>query len=84
MDSSPNSVAVDLVSGRYNWGKSIGRGGMASVYTAKDMNLGRDVALKLFAPQTADPDELRRQEAEIRTPGNAEPPEPGDPLRRRD
>ena len=29
------------------------------------MNLGRDVALKLFAPQSADPDELRRQEAEI-------------------
>ena len=38
---------------------------MASVYTAKDLNLGRDVALKLFAPQSADPDELRRQEAEI-------------------
>jgi serine/threonine protein kinase len=38
---------------------------MASVYSAKDTNLGRDVALKLFAPQSADPDELRRQEAEI-------------------
>ena len=65
MDSSPNSVAVDLVSGRYRLGEVIGRGGMASVYTAKDLNLGRDVALKLFAPQSADPDELRRQEAEI-------------------
>ena len=65
MDSSPNSVAVDLVSGRYKLGEVIGRGGMASVYTAKDLNLGRDVALKLFAPQSADPDELRRQEAEI-------------------
>ncbi|MDQ0822231.1 serine/threonine protein kinase [Arthrobacter sp. V4I6] len=65
MDSSPNSVAVDLVSGRYRLGEVIGRGGMASVHTAKDLNLGRDVALKLFAPQSADPDELRRQEAEI-------------------
>lgn len=65
MDSSPNSVTAELLSGRYQLGEVIGRGGMASVYTAKDVNLGRDVALKLFAPQTADPDELRRQEAEI-------------------
>ncbi|WP_437177222.1 serine/threonine-protein kinase [Arthrobacter globiformis] len=39
---------------------------MSSVYTAADENLGRDVALKLFAPQAADADELKRQEAEIR------------------
>src|SRR4051794_18025338 len=39
---------------------------MSCVYTAKDQNLGRDVALKLFAPQAADADELKRQEAEIR------------------
>lgn len=65
MDGTPNSVAVDVVGGRYRLGEVIGRGGMASVYTAKDLNLGRDVALKLFAPQAADPAELRRQEAEI-------------------
>jgi serine/threonine protein kinase len=65
VDSSANSVAADRVGGRYRLGEVIGRGGMASVYTAKDLNLGRDVALKLFAPQSADPDELRRQEAEI-------------------
>ena len=65
MDSSPNSVAAEPLGGRYQLGDVIGRGGMASVYTAKDLNLGRDVALKLFAPQSADPDELRRQEAEI-------------------
>ena len=66
MDSSPNSVAAEPLGGRYQLGDVIGRGGMASVYTAKDLNLGRDVALKLFAPQAADPDELQRQEAEIR------------------
>ena len=65
MDGTANSVEVDLVGGRYRLGEVIGRGGMASVYTAKDLNLGRDVALKLFAPQAADPAELRRQEAEI-------------------
>ncbi|WP_346925433.1 serine/threonine-protein kinase [uncultured Arthrobacter sp.] len=65
MDSSPEIDTAVLLGGRYRLGEVIGRGGMASVYTAKDMNLGRDVALKLFAPQSADPDELRRQEAEI-------------------
>lgn len=65
MDNAPNSDTVELLSGRYRLGEVIGRGGMASVYSAKDTNLGRDVALKLFAPQSADPDELRRQEAEI-------------------
>ncbi|WP_026537842.1 serine/threonine-protein kinase [Arthrobacter sp. 9MFCol3.1] len=65
VDSSPNSIIAEPLGGRYQLGEVIGRGGMASVYTAKDLNLGRDVALKLFAPQSADPDELRRQEAEI-------------------
>ena len=65
VDSSPDIVTAVLLGGRYRLGEMIGRGGMASVYTAKDTNLGRDVALKLFAPQSADPDELRRQEAEI-------------------
>ncbi|MET1021878.1 MAG: serine/threonine-protein kinase [Arthrobacter sp.] len=64
-NSSPNSVATELLGGRYQLGEVIGRGGMASVYSAKDVNLGRDVALKLFAPQSTDADELRRQEAEI-------------------
>ena len=61
-----SGVTPEVLGGRYLLGGVIGRGGMSSVYTARDQNLGRDVALKLFAPQAADADELKRQEAEIR------------------
>jgi serine/threonine protein kinase len=66
LEESPTAVTTDVLGGRYRLGEVIGRGGMSSVYTAMDQNLGRDVALKLFAPQAADADELKRQEAEIR------------------
>jgi len=65
VDVSPSAATTEILSGRYRLGAVIGRGGMASVYSARDQKLGRDVALKLFAPQSADAEELKRQRAEI-------------------
>lgn len=53
--------------GTYEIGVLIGAGGMAEVYRARDIHLGRDVAIKILPPRFADdPARLARFEREAR------------------
>ena len=47
--------------GPYLLGQVIGRGGMGVVYRATHVHLGREVALKLLAPELSGNDEFRRR-----------------------
>ncbi|MCZ2404888.1 protein kinase [Paenarthrobacter sp. Z7-10] len=53
-----------LLGGRYRTADLLGVGGMATVYRAVDENLGRDVAVKLFAPTAGNAEDIRRQQTE--------------------
>jgi serine/threonine-protein kinase len=53
--------------GSYEIVDRLGAGGMGEVYRARDLNLGRDVAIKVLAPGLAsDADRLARFEREGR------------------
>ncbi|MGJ1429032.1 serine/threonine-protein kinase [Clavibacter sepedonicus] len=62
----PDPLAGTLLAGRYRISGLLGRGGMATVYRAADEILGREVAVKVFATDSADPGEVERQEGEVR------------------
>ena len=53
--------------GQYQLTALLGKGGMATVYRAQQVSMGRDVAIKTIAPQLAqDPDALTRFQREAR------------------
>jgi hypothetical protein len=61
-----DGLAGTLLAGRYRISGLLGRGGMATVYRAADETLGREVAVKVFATDSAEPGEVERQEGEVR------------------
>jgi tetratricopeptide (TPR) repeat protein len=65
--ATPRTPDVDLegrVIGRYDVGRLIGAGGMGQVYTARDNDLGRTVAIKVGISGNADADGRLRREAQ--------------------
>ena len=58
--------ALPTFDGRYVAGTLIGRGGSSVVYAARDLVLGREVAVKLFTASARDADQLRAEEREAR------------------
>ncbi|WP_375387661.1 protein kinase [uncultured Amnibacterium sp.] len=64
--AQPATGALEIVSGRYQVGREIGRGGKARVFLARDRLLRREVAVKVFRARAADPEEVRVQEAEAK------------------
>src|SRR5215475_21666 len=73
---APDSSADrgSTLSDRYVIENELGRGGMARVFAARDIKLGRPVAIKFLAKAIHDDEELRRFQQEARAAGSLNHP----------
>ncbi len=65
---------VAALAGRYRLSRTLGTGGMASVYLAEDLRHGREVAIKVLKPAIADRIGSDRFLSEIRTTARLQHP----------
>ncbi|MCM6762130.1 serine/threonine protein kinase [Rathayibacter sp. ZW T2_19] len=66
MSTIAANAAQQRVAGRYYLIERIGSGGMGSVYRARDETVQRDVAVKVFRAEASNPEDVARQEREVR------------------
>ena len=81
MDTSSHRLTTDVplalsaeLSERYHLERVLGRGGMATVYLARDLKHDRDVAIKVLQPEVTASVGVDRFLAEIRTTGQLKHP----------
>ena len=68
--SSESPAPGTTLDARYVIAEELGRGGMGRVFAARDVKLGRDVAIKLVSVGTHEPSQLARLAKEARTAGS--------------
>ena len=74
MPTAPLSQLRSALAGRYEIERELGRGGMATVYLARDVRHHRNVALKVLDPELAAVLGAERFLSEIRTTANLQHP----------
>jgi len=72
--SGPPPRSLTLMGDRYAVEREIGHGGMGRVFAARDLKLGREVAIKLLPPGAHSDEQLRRFEQEARAAGSLDHP----------